>query len=93
MYFRVNFMVLSDVLAKEKRNAFMLCNEAIVRGALEADVKVVAFYPGAPTSEILDTFSDALGEFDYHMEIATNEKWLLKCVPAPPLLGLEVSLL
>ncbi len=30
-------------LTKEARTAFMLGNEAIVRGALEADVKMVAF--------------------------------------------------
>ena len=71
-------MVLKDVITKEKKNAFMLCNEAIVRGALEADVKIVAFYPGAPTSEVLDTFSDALGTFDYQMEITTNEKVALE---------------
>ncbi len=71
-------MVLKDVLSKEKKDAFMLGNEAIVRGALEADVKVVAFYPGAPTSEVLDTFSDALGSFDYQMEITTNEKVALE---------------
>jgi len=71
-------MVLKDVLSKENKKAFMLCNEAIARGALEADVKVVAFYPGAPASEILDTFSDALGSFDYQMEIATNEKVALE---------------
>lgn len=71
-------MVLKDVITKENKNAFMLCNEAIVRGALEADVKVVAFYPGAPASEALDTFSDALGNFDYQMEIATNEKVALE---------------
>jgi indolepyruvate ferredoxin oxidoreductase alpha subunit len=71
-------MVLKDVLANEKKKAFMLGNEAIVRGALEADVKVVAFYPGAPTSEVLDTFSDMLGKFDYEMEITTNEKVALE---------------
>ncbi len=71
-------MVLKNVLSKEKKDAFMLGNEAIVRGALEADVKVVAFYPGAPTSEVLDTFSDALGSFDYQMEITTNEKVALE---------------
>lgn len=71
-------MVLKDVISGGKGQAFMLCNEAIVRGAIEADVKVVAFYPGAPTSEILDTFSEALGSFDYHMQIATNEKVALE---------------
>ncbi|MEM2128509.1 MAG: hypothetical protein QXN86_02480, partial [Candidatus Methanomethylicaceae archaeon] len=71
-------MVLKDVLYPGMGKAFMLCNEAIVRGAIEADVKVVAFYPGAPTSEILDTFSDALDSFDYQMQIATNEKVALE---------------
>ncbi|MDH7556190.1 MAG: 2-oxoacid:acceptor oxidoreductase family protein [Candidatus Methanosuratincola sp.] len=71
-------MVLKDVVSPDKGKAFMLCNEAIARGAIEADVKVVAFYPGAPTSEILDTFSEALGSFDYQMQIATNEKVALE---------------
>ncbi|KON31794.1 hypothetical protein AC478_02200 [miscellaneous Crenarchaeota group-1 archaeon SG8-32-3] len=71
-------MVIKDVISEEKKAAFMLGNEAIVRGALEADVKVVAFYPGAPTSEVLDTFADALGNFDYQMEIAANEKVALE---------------
>ena len=56
----------------------MLGNEAIFRGALEADVKVVAFYHGAPASEILDTFSEAANLFDYQMEISTNEKVALE---------------
>ncbi len=71
-------MVFRDVISNEQRIAFMLGNEAIARGALEADVKIVAFYPGAPTSEILDTFSDALGSFDYKMQIASNEKVALE---------------
>jgi indolepyruvate ferredoxin oxidoreductase alpha subunit len=82
-------MVLNDVLAKEKKKAFMLGNEAIVRGALEADVKMVAFYPGAPTSEVLDTFSDALGNFDYQMEITTNEKVALEVCAGAAFAGIR----
>ncbi|MFH0897264.1 MAG: indolepyruvate ferredoxin oxidoreductase subunit alpha, partial [Candidatus Bathyarchaeota archaeon] len=82
-------MVLQDVIANEKRNSFMLSNEAIVRGAIEADVKVVAFYPGAPASEILDTFSDALGAFDYQMEIAINEKVALEICAGASFAGLR----
>jgi indolepyruvate ferredoxin oxidoreductase alpha subunit len=82
-------MVLKDVLAKEKKAAFMLGNEAIVRGALEADVKVVAFYPGAPTSEVLDTFSDALGSFDYQMEITINEKVALEVCAGASFAGIR----
>ena len=83
------FMVLKDVLAKNQKTVFMLCNEAIARAALEADVKVVAFYPGAPTSEVLDTFSEALGNFDYHMEITTNEKVALEVCAGASFAGLR----
>jgi indolepyruvate ferredoxin oxidoreductase alpha subunit len=82
-------MVLKDVVTKEQKKVFMLGNEAIVRGALEADVKVVAFYPGAPTSEVLDTFSEALDSFDYQMEIATNEKVALEVCAGASFAGLR----
>ena len=82
-------MVLQDVLSSEIRTAFMLGNEAIVRGALEADVKVVAFYPGAPTSEVLDTFADMLDNFDYQMEITTNEKVALEVCAGAAFAGIR----
>jgi indolepyruvate ferredoxin oxidoreductase alpha subunit len=82
-------MVLKDVVAKGPGTAFLLANEAIARGALEADVKVVAFYPGAPTSEVLDTFNDALGSFDYQMEIATNEKVALEICAGASFAGIR----
>jgi len=40
--------MISDVTSEKKSQAFLFCNEAIVRGALESDVKVVVFYPGSP---------------------------------------------
>ncbi|MEN3016871.1 MAG: indolepyruvate ferredoxin oxidoreductase subunit alpha [Candidatus Methanosuratincola petrocarbonis] len=82
-------MVLGDVATPKTGKAFMLCNEAIARGAIEADVKVVAFYPGAPTSEILDTFSEAMGSFDYQMQIATNEKVALEICAGASFAGLR----
>ncbi len=82
-------MVLKDVLSSEMRTAFMLGNEAIVRGALEADVKVVAFYPGAPTSEVLDTFADVMDNFDYQMEITTNEKVALEVCAGAAFAGIR----
>jgi indolepyruvate ferredoxin oxidoreductase alpha subunit len=72
--------MLSDVISIDKEKAFLFCNEAIVRGALESDVKVVAFYPGSPVSEILDTFYQISDKFDIKMEIATNEKVALEVV-------------
>ncbi len=82
-------MVLSNVVLQESKKVFLLCNEAIVRGAIEADVKVAAFYPGAPASEILDTFSDAAGNFDYRMEISTNEKVALEVCTGASFAGLR----
>ncbi|MFW9951481.1 MAG: thiamine pyrophosphate-dependent enzyme [Candidatus Thorarchaeota archaeon] len=72
--------MIADVISEGKERAFLFCNEAIVRGALESDVKVVAFYPGSPVSEILDTFFQISDKFGIKMEIATNEKVALEIV-------------
>ena len=37
------------------KSLFMLGNEAIARGAIEAGVQVFAAYPGTPSSEISET--------------------------------------
>jgi len=79
----------ADVLREGPAKAFMLCNEAIVRGAIEADVKVVSAYPGSPTTEILDTFSEVLPHFDYRMEIAANEKVALETCAGAAMAGLR----
>jgi indolepyruvate ferredoxin oxidoreductase alpha subunit len=63
-------MSRSDVVAKGPGKAFMLANEAMVRGALEADVKLYAAYPGSPTSEILDMFYEIHKDMDMRMEIS-----------------------
>ncbi|MBY8992181.1 MAG: indolepyruvate ferredoxin oxidoreductase subunit alpha [Candidatus Lokiarchaeota archaeon] len=72
--------MIQDVISEDKSKAFLFCNEAIVRAALESDVKVVAFYPGSPVSEILDTFYRISNNFDIKMEVATNEKVALEIV-------------
>jgi len=74
-------MTVEDVKRTDRGPALMMTNEAIVRAALEADVKVVAFYPGSPTSEILDTFSELIDHFgDYRMHISANEKVALETI-------------
>ncbi|MFX1480694.1 MAG: thiamine pyrophosphate-dependent enzyme [Promethearchaeota archaeon] len=79
--------MISDVISDGKRKAFLFCNEAIVRAALEADVKIVAFYPGSPVSEILDTFFQISGKFNIKMEVATNEKVALEIVAGASMAG------
>jgi indolepyruvate ferredoxin oxidoreductase alpha subunit len=66
-----------------------MSNEAMVRGAIEADVKVISAYPGAPTSEILDTFNKAQAEFDYKFTIATNEKVALETAAGASMAGVR----
>ncbi len=82
-------MGVADVMKEGPGKAFMLCNEAIVRGALEADVKIVSAYPGSPTTEILDTFSELSPKFDYRMEISTNEKVALETCAGASMVGLR----
>ncbi|MFX1523735.1 MAG: thiamine pyrophosphate-dependent enzyme [Promethearchaeota archaeon] len=79
--------MISDVISKDKSKAFLFCNEAIVRAALESDVKIVAFYPGSPVSEILDTFFQIANNFNIKMEIATNEKVALEIVAGASMAG------
>lgn len=53
----------------------LLGNEAIVRGALEAGVGVVAAYPGTPSSEVPDTFFALADDVEgLHFEYSVNEK-------------------
>jgi indolepyruvate ferredoxin oxidoreductase alpha subunit len=83
-------MTVEDVMRTDKGPALMLANEAVVRGALEADVKVVAFYPGSPTSEILDTFGELKDHFgNYKMHISANEKVALETAAGASMAGLR----
>ena len=82
-------MGAADVVKEGPARAFMLCNEAIVRGAIEADVKVVSAYPGSPTTEILDTFSEVAPKFDYKMEISANEKVALETCAGASMAGMR----
>ncbi len=56
------------------RSLFMLGNEAIARGAIEAGLAVYAAYPGTPSSEISETLIDLAKEMGYYAEWAVNEK-------------------
>ena len=83
-------MTVEDVKRKDEGPALMLANEAVVRGALEADVKVVAFYPGSPQSEILDTFGELMDHFgDYRMQVSANEKVALETAAGASMAGVR----
>ncbi len=56
------------------KTLFMLGNEAIARGALEAGVQVFAAYPGTPSSEISETLINMSREMNFYAEWSVNEK-------------------
>jgi len=53
---------------------FMLGNEAIARGAIEAGVQVFAAYPGTPSSEASETLINLSKQLGYYGEWSVNEK-------------------
>ncbi|MCP4672593.1 MAG: indolepyruvate ferredoxin oxidoreductase, partial [Desulfobacula sp.] len=71
----------------ENRSCLMMGNQAIVRGAIEAGVKVAAGYPGTPSSEIIDTLSKTSP--DIYTEWSVNEKVALEVAAAGSFAGLR----
>ena len=85
--------IISDRVGKK---VLLLGNEAITRGALEAGVDVVTTYPGTPSSEIADMFSEiakhATGKGvdpGFYFEYSTNEKVALEIAAAASFSGLR----
>lgn len=64
-------------------------NEAIARGAVEAGVKVVAAYPGTPSSEIPNTISKIAKKYGIYFEWSTNEKVAYEVAFAGAVTGLR----
>ena len=60
---------------------YVMGNGAIAMGALAAGVRLVAGYPGTPSSEIIETISRAPHE-GVHLEWSVNEKAALEVAAA-----------
>lgn len=73
----------------EMEKVFLLGNEALVRGALEAGVNFATAYPGTPSSEIIERFSRAAKERNMHVEWSTNEKVACEGAGAAAVAGLS----
>ncbi len=67
----------------------LLGNEAIVRGALEGNVRFVAAYPGTPSSEIIDRFSALGDEAGVYVEYSVNEKVSMETACAAAVSGVR----
>lgn len=68
---------------------FLLGNEAIARGAIEAGVQVAAAYPGTPSSEILMTLAEVAKEAGIYAEWSVNEKVALEVALGASICGLR----
>ncbi len=81
-------MALKDIQAGEPgEKVFLLGNEAIVRGALEAGVELVAGYPGTPSSEVLDLLFALAPEFGHLAEYSVNEKVAVETAAGAAIVG------
>ncbi len=82
-------MAMGNLAGTQPFRRFLLCNEAIARGALESGVAVYAGYPGSPTVELLEAMLDNAGEAGIYAEISTNEKVALETAAGAAMAGLR----
>ena len=82
---------MSDQQSKtaEMEKVFLLGNEALVRGALEAGVNYASAYPGTPSSEIIERLSRVAKERGLHVEWSSNEKVACEGAAAAAVAGLN----
>lgn len=62
------------MMGEEGSMSLLMGNEAIARGAIESGVRVVAGYPGTPSSEVIQTLIPYAGELGMKVEWSVNEK-------------------
>ncbi|MEM5855715.1 MAG: indolepyruvate ferredoxin oxidoreductase subunit alpha, partial [Candidatus Aenigmatarchaeota archaeon] len=77
------------LLEEKGKKVILLGNEAIVRGALEAEVKFATTYPGTPASEIGDTFAQIAKQTGIYFEYSVNEKVALEAAAGASFSGLK----
>ncbi len=72
------------------KNVLLLANEAIARGVLEAGVRLVALYPGTPSSEIGNNLTFMAPHIpNFYFEFSTNEKVALEVSGAAAVAGVR----
>jgi len=70
-------------------SAFLSGNEAVARGALEADVRVAASYPGTPATEILTTLTLLAKNRGVYTEWSINEKVAVEVAAGAAMCGVR----
>ncbi|MDF1537353.1 MAG: indolepyruvate ferredoxin oxidoreductase subunit alpha [Candidatus Thorarchaeota archaeon] len=72
------------------KKVLLLANEAIARGVLEAGVRLVALYPGTPSSEIGNNLTFMAPHIpNFYFEFSTNEKVALEVSGAAAVAGVR----
>ena len=79
----------TQVKQHDSEQKFLLGNEALARGALEAGISFAAGYPGTPSSEIIETLAKSAKEFKLYVEWSTNEKVAAEGAAAGAIAGLR----
>ena len=77
------------VQAEKGTRLLLMGNDAIARGAMEAGVRVVAGYPGTPSSEIVENLAKASRDRDIYVEWSVNEKVALEVAASASYSGLR----
>jgi len=67
-----------NLLDSPGKKVIILGNQAIVRGALESGIGFASCFPGTPSSEVGDTFSNIAKKVGIYFEYSTNEKVALE---------------
>jgi indolepyruvate ferredoxin oxidoreductase alpha subunit len=75
--------------AEKGTRLLLMGNDAIARGAMEAGVRVVAGYPGTPSSEIVENLARASRGRDIYVEWSVNEKVALEVAASASYSGLR----
>ena len=79
--------LLEDTIGKR---VLLLANEAIARGVLEAGVRLVALYPGTPSSEIGNNLTLMAPHIpNFYFEFSANEKVALEVAGAAAVTGVR----
>jgi indolepyruvate ferredoxin oxidoreductase alpha subunit len=72
------------------KKILLLANEAIARGVLEAGVRLVALYPGTPSSEIGNNLTAMAPHIpNFYFEFSTNEKVAIEVAGAAAIAGVR----
>ena len=75
---------------KPGKEILLLANESIARGVLESGVRLVALYPGTPSSEIGNNLTFMAPHIpNFYFEFSTNEKVALEVAGAAAVAGVR----